>query len=281
MDELWDTPAKVNLTLRVGPPLASGLHPLESIVQTVDWADRLRFADADDDRLEIEGAELPEGDDNIVWKAVRRIAPNRSQRLHISLDKRIPVAAGLAGGSSDAACAIAALGDRYGVTSEGRLSAAADVGADVTFFLTGGTALMTGVGDHVARLDPLDGFVLVVAVPDFELSTPAVYRRWDDLERPRGSVVRPDRLPPQLRQLEVVNDLTPAAVDLVPALGDVLEELSALWERPVMMSGSGSAVFGCFADLDEAADAESALGPGFRASRPLALRGHGVARLDR
>jgi 4-diphosphocytidyl-2-C-methyl-D-erythritol kinase len=87
-----------------------------------------------------------------------------------------------------------------------RLSAAADVGADVTFFLTGGTALMTGAGEKVERLDPLEGFVVVVAVPEFEASTPEVYRRWDEMNGPAGSVVPARRLPPGLREVEVVND---------------------------------------------------------------------------
>lgn len=281
MDELWDAPAKLSLTLRVGAPLRSGLHPIESLAQTIDWADTLRLTFGDEDRLVVEGADLTEGDDNLVWRAVRRLLPDRRQPLEVVLTKRIPAAAGLGGGSSDAACVIAALGDWFGVEGPERLSAAAGVGADVTFFLTGGTALMTGVGERIEKLDPLDGFVVVVAVPEFEASTPEVYRRWDEMNRPMGSVVPSSRLPPVLRGVEVVNDLTPAAVDLIPALGDVLVELGEIWERPVMMSGSGSAVFACFADLDEARDAEAALGAGFRASEAVELRRHGVSRLDR
>lgn len=281
MDELWDAPAKLNLTLRVGAPLGSGLHPIESLAQTIDWVDTLRFAFADEDRLTVDGADLADDGDNLVWRAVRRLLPDRRQRLEVSLTKRIPIAAGLGGGSSDAACAIAALGDWFGVGSQQRLSAAADVGADVTFFLTGGTALMTGVGERIEPLDPIEGFVVVVAVPEFETSTPEVYRRWDEMGGPAGSVVPARRLPPGLRDTEVVNDLTPAAVDLTPALGDVLVELGQIWERPVMMSGSGSAVFGCFSDLDEARDAEGSVGVGFRASAAVELRRHGVSRLDR
>ena len=281
MDELWDAPAKLNLTLRVGARLTSGLHPIESLAQTIDWADTLRFTFTDEDHLVVEGADLPDDGDNLVWRAARRLLPDRHQQLEVVLTKRIPAAAGLGGGSSDAACVIAALGDWFGVEGAERLSAATDVGADVTFFLTGGTALMTGVGEQIERLDPLDGFVVVVAVPEFETSTPEVYRRWDEMNRPEGSVVPARRLPPGLRDVEVVNDLTPAAIDLTPGLGDVLVELGQIWERPVMMSGSGSAVFACFADLDEARDAEAALGGGFRASEAVELRRHGVSRLDR
>ena len=281
MDELWDAPAKLNLTLRVGSVLRSGLHPLESVVQTIDWNDVLRFGFSDEDQLDVTGADLETGGDNLVWRAARQLLPERRQQMRISLDKQIPVAAGLAGGSSDAACTIAALGDWFGVGEAERLAAASEVGADVTFLLTGGSAVMTGVGEEIERIDPLQGFAVAVAVPDFQLSTPEVYRRWDEMNGPTGRPVQPRRLPPALREMEAVNDLTPAAIDLVPALGDVLEELASLWERPVMMSGSGSAVFGCFADVDEAGDAVGALGAGFRGSKAIDLRSRGVSRLDR
>lgn len=281
MDELWDAPAKLNFTVRVGSVMRSGMHPLESVVQTIEWSDSLRFEFSDEDRLDVTGADLEIGVDNLVWRAASRLLPKREQPIKVSLDKRIPVAAGLAGGSSDAACTIAALGDRFGVGEAERLAAAIDVGADVTFFLTGGTAVMTGVGEQIDRIDQFGGFTVAVAVPDFELGTAEVYRRWDEMGGPTGSPVDPHRLPPALREMEMVNDLTPAAIDLVPPLGDVIEELAALWERPVMMTGSGSAVFGCFADIDEASGAAGALGPGFRAVEAVELRGHGVSRLDR
>ncbi len=279
MDELWSAPAKVNLSLRVGRPRSDGYHELDSLIQAIDWTDELRLCGADEDRLSVEGADLPTGGDNLVWKAVEALGVEDRRPVGIALTKRIPSGAGLGGGSSDAACVIAALGDRYRISSPDRRKAALRVGADVTFFLNGGTARMEGIGEHITRLDPLEGVVFGVAVPDYRLSTPEVYRTWDLLEYPTGEIVDSRRLPPQLRSFEIVNDLTPAALALEPMLGDLIADLSDRWERPVMMSGSGSAVFACFADHDEASDAvAAAVGGAFGACAPVP---HGVRRVER
>lgn len=280
MDELWSAPAKVNLTLRVGRPRSDGYHPLDSLVQTIDLSDRLRLRDAGEDELRVEGADLPTDGDNLVWKAVESLGVKGRSPVEVTLEKRIPFGAGLGGGSSDAAAVIAALGDRYGIDGPSRAAAALRTGADVTFFLTGGAARMEGIGERITRLDPLEGFVVVVVAPEYRLSTPEVYRMWDRLEYPTGATVDNRRLPPALREFEVINDLTPAAVTVEPGLGDLLADLSERWDRPVMMSGSGSAVFACFADLDEAADAASvAVDAGETHACGLAARG--VHRLDR
>jgi 4-diphosphocytidyl-2-C-methyl-D-erythritol kinase len=280
MDERWSAPAKVNLALRVGRPRSDGYHPLESIVQAIDWVDDLKFGDADEDALVIDGADLPTDGDNLVWKAIDALSIEGRRALRIELTKRIPSGAGLGGGSSDAACVIAAMGERHRVPNDAMRTAARNVGADVTFFLTGGTARMEGIGERITPLDALSDFVVVVVAPPYGLSTATVYRTWDRLGCPLGRVVEPNRLPPSLRTTEIVNDLTPAATALEPALGDLINELSETWERPVMMSGSGSAVFGCFADLDEASDAASAAARA-GASSACGLEPHGVRRLDR
>lgn len=280
MDELWSAPAKINLSLRVGRPRSDGYHPLDSLIQTIDWTDQLGFRDADEDGLRVEGADLPTDGDNLIWKAVEALRIEERRPLEIALHKDIPTGAGLGGGSSDAASVIAALGDRYRIDAASRAAAALRTGADVTFFLSGGTARMEGIGERITRLDPLDGFVVVVVVPEYRLSTPEVYRAWDRLDHPTGETVDARALPPALRGFEVINDLTPAAIAVEAPLGDLLAELSDRWERPVMMSGSGSAVFACFADLDEASDAAASAADAGDA-RTCALTHHGVHRLDR
>ena len=280
MDELWSAPAKINLSLRVGRPQSDGYHPLDSLIQTINWTDQLRFRDADEDALRVAGAELPTDRDNLVWKAVESLGVRSRAPVDVTLEKQIPFGAGLGGGSADAAAVIAALGDRYRLSNEVRLAAARSVGADVTFFLTGGTARMEGIGERITRLDPLTGFVVGIVVPEYRLSTPDVYRTWDRLDHPTGDIVEARRLPPSLRHVEVVNDLTAAAIDLEPELGDLMVDLSERWERPVLMSGSGSAVFACFADLDEATDAISAATDAGE-TRACALIPRGVQRIDR
>lgn len=276
----WEAPAKLNLDLRVGPVDAGGRHPLRSLVQTVDWTDRLRVEEGDEDVLEVEGAELPEGGENLVWKAVEALRLETRPRLYVHLEKRIPVAAGLAGGSADAAATLRAVSDMLGVDRTPPESVAAGVGADVPFLLVGGTAWMEGYGEKLDRLDPLEGFAVGLAVPPFELSTADVYRRWDELDGPVGEELAAPLLPPPLRGYgEVRNDLTPAALDLLPDLGDWMEDLEQRWSRPVFMSGSGPACFAYFVDHDEAEAAveEASLARAVWAAR---LRSTGVARLD-
>ncbi len=279
MDEVWEAPAKVNLSLLVGAPDASGYHPIRSLVQTIDWLDRLELHSAVEDRLEVFGAELPTGAENLVWKGLEALDGPRP-KLEMTLHKAIPVGAGLGGGSADAAAAIAAVAGVMSLVSSATAAAAQTAGADVPYFLTGGTALIEGYGERVSPLPALEGFAIAVVVPPFELATAEVYARWDSLGGPVGPGVRASALPPSLRSdAPLRNDLTPAAISIRPELGDWLSDLGSIWDRPAMMSGSGSAVFGFFGNLDEAA--EASLVHSARAGSGVALRRIGVSRTDR
>jgi 4-diphosphocytidyl-2-C-methyl-D-erythritol kinase len=281
----WEAPAKLNLSLLVRPLDRSGYHPLRSLAQAVEWCDVLAVEEGDDDQLEIAGADLPESGDNLVWKAVAalgRHTPRRRPPLQVRLTKRIPVAAGLAGGSADAAAMLRAVGELLRIDDEAIAAAAEEVGADVPFALVGGTAWMEGRGERLTRLPPLDGFAVAMAVPPIELATPAVFRRWDELGGPIGDELKGTAVPPALRDLGPLrNDLTPAAASLAPQLVDWMGELATNWGRPVAMSGSGPSAFAFFADLDEAAGAADALELDHRAVAPAGLRHTGPTRLDR
>lgn len=272
-------PAKLNLSIQVRPPDRNGYHPLRSLVQTIDWGDTLSADPADDDELVVEGAELPDDGSNLVWKALDRLGGKR-RRLRIVLAKRTPVAAGMGGGSSDAAAALRLGQELLRVPDEVVISSARDVGADVTFFLTGGSAWMEGYGEVITPVAPLTGFAVAVAVPPFELPTPEVYRRWDDLGFPEGQKMPLRALPPTLREYgELTNDLTPAAVDLRPELGDWMVDLAERWGRPVALSGSGPSVFGYFTDLDEAQSAAGEVSAESRDRFAADLRPTGVERI--
>lgn len=272
----WEAPAKLNLDLRVGAVDSRGMHPLWSLVQTIEWTDLLKIEVADEDHLEVEGGDLPD-DDNLVWKAINSLGVRKRPSLDIRLAKNVPVAAGLGGGSSDAAAAMAATAGLLKIAEAKVTETAPEVGADVLFFLKGGTARMEGYGERVTRLEPLEGFAVAVAVPDFELVTPEVYGRWDELERPIGPEVSGGQLPPALRPYqELRNDLTPAAVSLRADLADWIRDLEERWVRPVLMSGSGPACFGFFVDHDEAADALAEVTVA-RSTAAADLRPNGVA----
>jgi 4-diphosphocytidyl-2-C-methyl-D-erythritol kinase len=276
----WEAPAKLNLDLRVGRADSSGKHPLRSLVQTIDWVDLVTMEEGDEDVVEVEGADLPEGGENLVWKAVEALALPRRPPLLIRLRKHIPVAAGLGGGSADAAATLRGVADMLGVDGERPEEVAPVVGSDVPFFLIGGSAWMEGYGERLTPIEPLEGFAFGIVVAPFELSTAEVYRRWDRLEGPLGDETPARFLPPALRELdEVRNDLTPAALDLIPDLSDWIEDLTATWSRPVFMSGSGPACFSFFLDHDEALSAVSEVTMQ-RAVQAAMPRRVGVTRLD-
>lgn len=274
----YEAPAKLNLSLLVSPPRPDGYHPLESLVQTIEWCDRLQ-ADLGEEGVDTFESEI---EDNLVERALAELRRTAGvPPLALELIKDIPVAAGLGGGSSDAAAALLAGSDFGDIEQSDLPDVAHRVGADVTLFLTGGTLVMRGVGYDIESVRSLDDFAVVVVVPDFGLVTKDVYQRWDALEGPEGASVPDERLPPSLRGgMPMRNDLLPAAVDLEPRLGDFMTDVSSVWGTTVCLTGSGSACFGYFATLDEAADAATAVADLTREARGVTLRDHGASRTN-
>ncbi|HUO47058.1 MAG TPA: hypothetical protein VM470_09540 [Acidimicrobiia bacterium] len=278
---VWAAPAKINLSLQVAEADGSGLHPLRSLVQTVEWCDLLTFEEGDEDRLTIIGADLPEDGDNLIWKAVtalRATAGIKQPFFDINLEKAVSVAAGLGGGSSDAAATLFAAARLARVSPAVAEAVAPSVGADVPFLMVGGTAWMEGFGETVSPV-PLDpDYAVLVVVPPFELETAAVYQTWDRLDRPQGTPVEGRRLPPSLRPFgPLANDLVPAAIALRPELDDWIADMTDLFDGPVTMTGSGPALFGYFADLDEAQSAWAAAPSEARAAVATVPRRNGAA----
>ena len=265
--------AKVNLGLRVGRVRPDGFHPLHGIFQSIDWADRLelRFTDeGEDDTIESwSGREVIDGFANLAWRAVEAVrdAVGADRPLHLRLDKQLPVAAGLGGGSADAAAALHLAVRLLRAPTDLVAELAPTLGSDVPFCTTGGTALVSGRGDVVEPLDPLLGYGLALVVPPVELRTPDVYGRWDELGGPAGEPFPERALPPVLRQhVPIRNDLYPAAASLAPALDEWRDELQQAWSRPVVMSGSGPTLMGFFLDREEAESALAAVPAGARAT---------------
>ncbi|MBU1226608.1 MAG: hypothetical protein KJ698_05295 [Actinobacteria bacterium] len=262
--------AKINLTLRVDPPGPSGMHPIRSLAQTIDWSDLIEMeCRAEQDDFVVEGADLAADDTNLAVRALAavRAATGRSHPVTMRLVKSIPIAAGLGGGSADAA-AVLAMGARcLRLDPRARDALGPRLGADVTMCLVGGLARMAGYGQKVQRVPEQVTFHVAVAVPPLELPTAAVYGMWDEMEGPRGTPTSAGYLPPALRSYgPLVNDLTPAAVRLAPDLGDWMSDLTRRWGVPVVMSGSGPSLFGLFSTRSEA-DGAAADVAGARAAR--------------
>ena len=249
--------AKVNLSLRVGARDRSGKHPLRSLAQSIDVADIVTVEASAEDAFVVE----PEGsvaadESNLAWRAIEAVRRGSQHPLAVRLTKGIPVAAGLGGGSADAAAGLVAAAGLLGVEQDRVVSLAPDLGSDVPFCLRGGRLWFEGHGEVLSPASMSTDFALALAVPPFELSTATVYRRWDEMDEPRGSGVGGGDLPPSLRDHgPLVNDLTPAAIDLRPELGDWMADLRSQWGRPLLLTGSGPTLFGFFMDLEEARQA--------------------------
>jgi 4-diphosphocytidyl-2-C-methyl-D-erythritol kinase len=251
-------PAKLNLQLAVGPPRADGYHSLVTVFHAVSLFDQVTVESAGRDGVTVtgEGAErVPAGPDNLAMRAIAalRAAVPEAGSVHVTIAKRIPVAAGLAGGSADAAAALIACNELWTARlSQQQLGAiAATVGSDVAFALLGGTAVGRGRGEQLTpALAPATRYHWVLAFADGQLSTPAVYAALDRLrESEAQAVAEPDldaALMSALRSgnaarvgQRLSNDLQPAAVSLFPALRKTLTAGLELGALGALVAGSG------------------------------------------
>ena len=265
-------PGKVNLCLLVGTPRADGLHPLVSLVQPVTLADELRLEPAPPgataDEVVCEGVD----GENLAARALaayRAASGWNGPPQRLTITKRVPVAAGMGGGSGDAAAALR-------LAAHAALAPA--LGADVAAQVAPGRALVTGAGEHVELLpDPEHGGLLILP-SDARLATAAVYREADRLGTPRPAAeldglaaeVRAGAAAAALPLALAVNDLEPAARVLCPAIAAALEAARAAGADLAMVSGSGPTVFGVFAGPGGARRAEAAAAA-LRATHPRAV----------
>jgi 4-diphosphocytidyl-2-C-methyl-D-erythritol kinase len=277
--------AKVNLYLEVLGLRPDGYHEIDTILQEVSLHDEIEFHSRADReiRLAIEGADgrlsdLSAGEDNLVVRAVRlhleAFGPGRLPGgLDIRLRKRIPMGAGLGGGSSDAAATLAAMRQLTGTTAEidRLLPLAANLGSDVPFFLLGGAVRCRGRGEKLLPLGPVFGpseFHCVLAYPGFQIPTSLIYR---ELDRPGGSPLAltshpsidnmtDDLIRKALRRYELLfNRLESVAFRAFPKLESFKKEIEREPFAAVLMSGSGSTIYGLTRSRREAEEIASRL----------------------
>lgn len=267
--------AKINLGLQIRSRDADGYHPLRGVFQTIDLRDEVTVEDADEDTIVVPGGGAPEDETNLAWRAVAaaRNAGNDPRPTRVILTKQIPSPAGLGGGSADAAAALNLAARRFSVSFDDVRRIAVDLGSDVPFAVVGGTAIVTGRGEFVSPQPDASGFALAIVVPPIALDTASVYRAWDRLGGPRGPKIVAGDLPPALRDYApLANDLYPAAVAIDDAVDEWRAELVSRWGIPVMMTGSGAALYAYFPTRSEAKDA-AAEAPGAaavaRAAEPI------------
>ena len=251
---------KVNLALEVLGKRADGYHELATVMQTIDLADRLVLEDADDLTLTTTSPEVPADGGNLALRAAAalREAAKVDRGVRVRLDKRIPVAAGLGGGSSDAAAVLLGLNRLWALRWPlARLAeVAVTLGMDVPFFLRGGVAMGTGRGEVLA---PLSGgpMALVLVNPGEALSTAAVYGRvtpamYSDGKRARTMAEALGTRRPSRVAASLYNGLEAAASGVRPDLVRMRAALLAAGALGAAMSGSGPTVFGIARSFEQA-----------------------------
>ena len=263
--------AKINLGLRVHGRRPDGYHEISTVFQTVTLRDTLSFQAAADGSLKLVCSDpsIPDDDSNLVLRAASALRERFgvSQGARVELEKVIPAGGGLGGGSADAAVTLAALATLWGIETDAGILAevGARLGADVPFFLTGGTALGTGTGTEIRPLEDAPQMHLVIVAPGVHVSTAEAYGA---LGAPALTKVEP------LANLSVSrteadfpdslcgvwsNDFEAVVVRLYPEIGRAREGLAGAGASRVMLSGSGSSVFGVFESKGKAERASEAL----------------------
>jgi len=258
--------AKLNLDLRVGRCRADGYHELRTIFQAIGLHDTVVIEKTPRKPLTIVGDAtlMPLDEDNLAWKAAtalwramgRNGAPTGAR---IAIRKRIPTQAGLGGGSSDAAATLRGLNRlwREPLAPKALLSLAATIGADVPFFLVGGTALGLGRGDEVYPLIDLPPRDVVIVRPAFGISTKEAYDWLSTARSPHP--MHDDPAVPVRSDHEFGNDFETVVEAQYPEIRQIRERLLRLGARQARLSGSGSALFGIFDTASRARQASAQL----------------------
>ena len=257
-------PAKINLCLRVVRRRPDGYHDLVTVMQPLSLADELTVHPGGPLRLECDAPGLPQGQANLVWQAALKFgeATGAPVTAHFRLHKKIPVAAGLGGGSSDAAGALLALNTLAGepLTAADLHRLASGLGADVPFFLRREPQVGRGIGTELSPIF-LPPYWYLLLNPGVQLSTRWVYENLDLERLPTGTengnwnAARPDEW--------IRNDLAAVALKRVPELAELLARLGELGAKAKGLSGSGPTIFGIFSTREAALEAGRSLRPAF------------------
>lgn len=253
---------KINLGLDVVRRREDGYHEVKMIMQTVDLWDELTFCDVTTDEIVItsDSSELPDVKDNIIYKACRMMKDiyGIDKGVHVTVDKHIPVAAGMAGGSADAAAALKAMNMLFGLnlSDEQLMEHGVKLGADVPYCIMQGTALSEGIGEILTPLPPMPDCLIVIAKPAIGVSTKWVYQnlKVDLLEEHPDIDGMADALKTgDLKGItdRMANVLETVTIPANPVIDSVKKLIAENDSMGVLMSGSGPTVFGIYDNRDK------------------------------
>lgn len=254
--------AKINLGLDVIGRLPNGYHQVKMVMQTVGIYDELTFERTEQGiQITTDSGILPTDENNLIYKAARLMMEKYriEEGIRVHLQKNIPIAAGMAGGSTDAAAAMQGMNRLFGlgVPKEELMREAVSIGADVPYCLLGGTALAEGIGEELTVLPPVPDMVLLVAKPEISVSTKYVYEHLDSAEKIEHpdidgmvSAIREQSLDGILDRME--NVLETVTIPAHPVIAGLKERMLELGAKRSLMSGSGPTVFGVFENEEKA-----------------------------
>lgn len=260
--------AKVNLALDVLGRRENGYHDVKMVMQTIDLFDTLRFTLLQEDEIRISASQdtLPCGQDNLVYQAIALMKQEFALKkgMEVYIEKHIPVAAGMAGGSADCAAALKACNLLYELhlSQEALMEYGMRLGADVPFCIMGGTALAQGIGEQLTRLEGMPDCYILIAKPPVDVSTGEVYQAFDsekfishpDIEGMVKALANDNLEGITSRMANVLAAVTERMHPEIVTLKDVVRTAGA---RNAMMTGSGPTVFGIFQDHVLAEDAKN------------------------
>lgn len=246
--------AKINLTLDIKGLRADGYHEVSMIMQTIELADEVELKKISSGvELSMNGGEnIPSDEKNLAWQAAIEFQKFVGKDLGVSigLTKRIPSAAGLAGGSSDAAAVIRGMNQLYetNLTEEELCEIGGRVGSDVPFCIIGGTCLAEGRGERLTRLKPIKNFSVVLAKPDGEISTAWAYKTYDDnpaqIHPPNEIIIEQLKCGDYDAAFKnLSNVLEAVALKKIPAIAEIKDKFLSAGAKVALMSGSGATVF--------------------------------------
>lgn len=254
--------AKINLGLDVIRRLPNGYHQVKMVMQSVGLGDELTFEEGETGiAITTDAAGLSTGEDNLIYKAARLMLDKYgiSSGLRIHLRKNIPVAAGMAGGSTDAAATMKGINHifRLGLTPAQLMEDGVSIGADVPYCILGGTALAEGIGEKLTPLPPMPPCHILIDKPDISVSTKYVYTHLDaqgiachpDIDGIREAI-RTGSLTGITERME--NVLETVTVPAHPVIDTIKKQMLGLGAANSLMSGSGPTVFGIFPDKAKA-----------------------------
>lgn len=257
--------AKINLGLDVTGKLPNGYHEVRMIMQSVGIYDELTLTRTDSDiTIATDESELPTNEDNLIYKAAKLMFDTYSIKggLHIQLSKNIPIAAGMAGGSTDAAATMKGINRLYqlNIPTQELMKISVSVGADVPYCILGGTALAEGIGEVLTPLAPAPSCHLLVAKPDINVSTKYVYEHLDASETLSHPDIDGIVDAINMGSLQGIIDrlgnvLETVTVEAYPIISDLKKQMLELGAAGSLMSGSGPTVFGIYTDEKSAQNA--------------------------